>query len=79
VVQITLNLPEELVTQAQEVGILTDAGVAALLHAEIERRQRVDHYFETLDRLAALAPPLSQEEIDAEMRAFRQEQKHKDS
>ncbi len=67
-VTISLNLPEEVVTRAQAAGLLTDERVAAILLAELERINRL---FETADRLAALEPPLTQEEIDAEIAAHR--------
>jgi len=78
-VMVMLNLPEALVSQAQQAGILNDQDVAALLQAEIERRQRIDRYFNTLDQLAALQPPLTQEEIDAELKAYKAEQKKQHS
>lgn len=36
-VEITLNLPEELVRDAREFGLLTDAWFSQLLQAEVDR------------------------------------------
>ena len=38
-VAITLELPEELVNDARELALLTDAAMTELLQAEIERRR----------------------------------------
>lgn len=70
---ITIQLPDELVKQAQAAGILTDDQVASLLQTELERRQRQDKYFADLEALRNLQPPLSEAEIEAEMKAFKQE------
>ena len=78
-IDVTLRLPEDLVEQAQEAGILTDQQVAQLLQAELERRQRVGRYFNTLDQLGAIEPALTQEEIDAEISAYRREKRSHNS
>jgi hypothetical protein len=75
-IDVTLRLPEDLVEQAQEAGILTYKQIAQLLHAELERLQRVGRYFNTLDQLAAIEPVLTQEEIDAEISAYRREKRN---
>jgi len=67
-VDITLKLPEELVNQAQAAGILTDERVAELLAAELERKNQVRELFDDIDKLHELQPPLTQAEIDAEIR-----------
>ncbi|MBC7811369.1 MAG: hypothetical protein H7175_09485 [Burkholderiales bacterium] len=72
-VDITLKLPEELVNQAQAAGILTDERVAELLTAELERKNQVRELFDDIDKLHKLQPPFTQAEIDAEIRAHKEE------
>ena len=69
----TVSLPEDLIDRAKASGVLTDERLSALVEAELIRQKRLDSYFETLDKLAALEPPLSQEEINEEIRAYRAE------
>lgn len=70
---ITLKLPEQLVKQARAAGILTDERIASLIEAELERNQRKATFAADIERLHKLQPPLTQEEIEAELQAFRQE------
>jgi hypothetical protein len=37
-VEITITLPETLIRDARELGVLTDEAVAALVQAEVDRR-----------------------------------------
>jgi hypothetical protein len=73
VVDVTLKLPEELVEKARAAGLLTDERVGEWLRTELERQRRVNRLFETIDQLAVLEPALTQEEIDAELRADKAE------
>jgi hypothetical protein len=70
---ITLKLPEELAARAQAAGILTDEQIASLIEAELDRRQRRESLFADLETLHNLEPRLTPEEIEAEMKAFKQE------
>jgi hypothetical protein len=65
---ITLTLPDEQARQARSAGLLNDEAIAALLREAMKKHQ-VDPLFVTLDKLAALEPTLSEEEIDAEIAA----------
>jgi len=72
---ITLILPDSLARDAQAAGLLTPKSIERLLREEI-RRHRVDDLFDAADRLAALdAPPLTDEEIEAEIEAARAERR----
>jgi hypothetical protein len=72
-VDITLNLPEDLAARARAAGLLTDEQIARLLEAELEREARIQELADDMRKLHALQPPLTQEEIDDEIRAFREE------
>jgi hypothetical protein len=74
--EIKLDLPEALAREAEASGLLTPESIESLLRAEIDRR-RINKLFDAADRLAALdMPRLSQSEVEAEIRAVR-EQRHK--
>ena len=76
ILALTLELPDELAREAQDRGLLTSEKLGQVIRAEIERQRQVDRLFETMDKLAALKiPPLSSEEIQAEIRAARTERR----
>ena len=69
---IRIDLPESILKEAKEAGLLQPAEIERLLREEL-RRRRVDELFATADNLAALdLPPLSEEELEAEIAAARQ-------
>ncbi len=70
-VQLTLNLSDGLAQAAQQAGLLEPAAIEHLLREAVRRQER-DGFFEAADRLAAAEiPPLSLEEIQAEVDAVR--------
>jgi hypothetical protein len=71
-IDVTLSLPEELVTRAQSEGLLNDKQIAAWLEAELTRRTKIKQLREDVQKLRSFEPPLTQEEIDAEITASRQ-------
>lgn len=75
-IDVTLNLPQELVEQARSAGLLTDDEVERWLIAELERQGRLNRFFNTLDQLSSLEPSITPDEIDAEIEAYRQEKHH---
>lgn len=72
-VDIILNLPEDLAVRAQAAGLLTDEQIARLLEAELEREARIQELASDMRKLHALHPSLTQEEIDDEIQAYREE------
>ena len=70
---IILKLPDELVERAKAAGILTDEQVAELIEAELEHRQRRKQFYTDLETLRSMEPKITPEEIEAELKAFRQE------
>jgi len=68
---IRIDLPENILKEAKEAGLLQPAEIERLLREEL-RRRRVDELFAAADNLAALDfPPLSEEELEAEIAAAR--------
>jgi len=77
--EIKLDLPEALAREAEASGLLTPESIELLLRAEIDRR-RINRVFDAADRLAALdMPRLSQSEVEAEIRAVREERHKSDA
>lgn len=67
---ITVSLPDELAQQAQSAGLLRPDAIERLLREAMKKRQ-VDQLFNTMGKLAALQPALTEAEIDAEIAAAR--------
>ena len=69
--ELKVNLPDTLANEAQAAGLLTPQAIERLLR-EAVRSKAVNELFETADRLAAAnIPPMTMEEIQAEVDAVR--------
>lgn len=77
-VELKLILPDSLAREAEVSGLLTPESIEALLRAEI-RRRRVNKLFAAADRMAALDPPLTEAEIEAEIATARQSRRSPDA
>lgn len=73
-VELQLNLPDGVAREAEAQGLLHAEAIESLLRAEL-RRRHIDQLFDTADRLAALPDPLTDEEIEAELTAARDEKR----
>ena len=76
--EVTVTLPDDLVQQARQAGLLRPEALAALLR-EAMRERRIERLFATMDKLSELEPPLSEEEIAAEIEAARAERRARKS
>lgn len=72
--QVTLTLPDDVAQQAQRAGLLQSDMLAALLRQAM-REPRVQGLFDTMERLHAQAPALTEDEIAAEIAAARAERR----
>jgi hypothetical protein len=71
-VTIQLDLPEELIQQAREMGLLENKRVAELLADEVCRRKSGQELKTVLNEIrSAPGEPLSMNEINAEIKAAR--------
>jgi hypothetical protein len=68
--KITVSLPDELVEQAEDAGLLRPEVMETLLREAI-RKRRVDQLFTAIDQLTELEPRLTEAEITAEIDAAR--------
>lgn len=74
--ELTLNLSDELAQKAQARGLLSSAGVARLIEEAIER-QAGAALLDSMRRLqAANAPPLTEADIAAEVKAVRADRRN---
>lgn len=69
--EVKLDLPENLAKAAKDAGLLTPQALEGLLWDAV-RRKATDELFEVADRMAAARiPPMTMEEIQAEVDAVR--------
>jgi hypothetical protein len=72
---IEIRLPDELAQRAKNAGLLSDVAIQELLE-DAMRRQAGRRLLEVAERIhAAGIPPMSMEEIDAEVKAYRAERR----
>jgi hypothetical protein len=72
--EVTVTLPDDLAQQARKAGLLRPEALAALLR-DAMRERRIERLFSTMDKLAQLKPPLTEDEIAAEIEAARAERR----
>ena len=72
---LTINMPPNLAKQAEAAGLLTPAAIETMLRENL-RRRAIDELFQTADKLAAADfPPMTMDEIQAEVNAVRARQR----
>jgi len=70
--RIQIELPDATAQAAREAGLLTPQALERLLNEALRRRQAADSLLSIADRVAAAGiPPMSMEEINAEVKAVR--------
>lgn len=72
-IQVTFDLPQEVVDEARSIGILDNVRVTRMLESEIERQRKIDRFFSVLDEIQSDPDRLTPEEIDEEIRLYREE------
>lgn len=73
---IQIELPEATAQAARAAGLLTPQALARLLDEALKRREAADRLLSIADRIAAAGiPPMTEEEIDAEVKAARAERR----
>lgn len=72
--EVVLTLPDELVTEAKEMGLFKPLIVTSLFKAEV-RRRKANRLFEAANQLAQVGEPMSEEEVMAEVKAVREERR----
>jgi hypothetical protein len=76
--KIEIELPEATAKAARDAGLLTSEVLDQLLTDAIKRRQAADSLLSIAERVqAAGIPPMTMEEIDAEVKAYRAERRQR--
>jgi hypothetical protein len=79
-VTIELDLPDGLIQQARQMGLLDNHRVAELLADEVRRRNAGVELKKVLDTIrSAPGEPLTMDEIDAEIKAARSERRAREA
>ena len=73
--EIQVVLPETLVREAEDNGLLISQAIEVLIREELQRR-RVSRLFDAADRLAALNMPMTEADVAAEIDAMRGERRN---
>jgi hypothetical protein len=75
---LTIELPDATAQAAREAGLLTPQALDRLLNEALRRKQAGDSLLSIADRVAAAGiPPMTMEEINAEVKAARAERKRR--
>jgi post-segregation antitoxin (ccd killing protein) len=73
--ELTLNLPDELANKAQAAGLLNSEAIEKLLREQL-RKQAGEELRVMLNKAgASSAPPMSEDEIQAEIEVYRAERR----
>jgi hypothetical protein len=73
--ELTLNLPDELASKAQAAGLLNSEAITRLLREQL-RKEAGEALRGMLNKVDASAlPPMTEDEIQAEIDAYRAEQR----
>ena len=76
--KIQIELPDATAQAARDAGLLTSDALERLLNDALKRKQVADSLLSIADRVAAAGiPPMSMEEINAEVKAARAERKQR--
>lgn len=76
--KIEIELPDTTAKAAQEAGLLTPQALERLLTDALKRQHAADSLLKIADRVAqAGTPPMSMDEINAEVKATRSERRQR--
>jgi hypothetical protein len=76
--KIQIELPDATAQAARDAGLLTSDALERLLNEALKRKQAADSLLSIADRVAATGiPPMSMEEINAEVKAARAERRQR--
>ena len=79
-VTIQLDLPDALLKEAKAIGLLESEPLGNLLAAELRRRKAAAQLNQVLDGIRAQpGEPMSEEEIQAEVKAVRRERRAREA
>jgi len=77
-ITIQIELPDTTAHAARDAGLLTPQALERLINDALRRKQAADSLLSIADRVAAAGiPPMSMEQINAEVKAARAERKQR--
>jgi hypothetical protein len=76
--ELTIDLPDELASKAKAAGLLNSEAIERLLREQL-RKQAGQELRAMMDKLNDGTPPMTPEEVQAEIEAYRAERRAKDS
>ena len=77
---VQVTLPDALAIAAQEAGLLTPQALERLLQDALRRREAAGRLLGVAERVARTGiPPMSMEEINSEVKAYRQERRRREA
>ncbi len=75
---IQIELPDATANAARDAGLLTPQALERLINDALRRKQAADSLLSIAERVAAAGiPPMSMDEINAELKAARAERKQR--
>lgn len=74
--ELTLNLPDDLAQRAKDAGLLSNEAIEKLLREQL-RRQAGEELRAMLDRVQSTGTPMTEDEVQAEIDAYRAEKRAK--
>lgn len=74
--ELTLNLPDDLAQRAKDAGLLSNEAIEKLLREQL-RRQAGEELRAMLDRVQSTGTPMTEDEVQAEIDAYRAEKRVK--
>ncbi len=74
--EVVLTLPDDLVTEAKEMGLFKPLLATSLFKAEV-RRRKANRLFDAADRLADAGELMSEAEVMAEVKSVREERRRR--
>ncbi|MFN7219791.1 MAG: hypothetical protein ACK5UX_04025 [Burkholderiales bacterium] len=74
--ELTLNLPDDLAQRAKDAGLLSNEAIEKLLREQL-RRQAGEELRTMLDRVQSTGTPMTEDEVQAEIDAYRAEKRAK--
>lgn len=74
--EVVLTLPDDLAAEAKEMGLFSPSLATSIFRSEL-RRRKINRLFATMDKLAEIGEPMSEEEVVAEVKAAREERRNR--
>ena len=76
--KLTVDMPDTLVRRAKRAGVFEAGSFTRMVERELRRRQTSGRFRKALEKLSASPlPPMTAEEVNAEIKAYRLEKRQR--